>query len=103
MSYKIKYKVEFGNFTKEELEQSDCGGCESLVLVSIIGEPLNDDAMSVMSLGMTSNSGQLTSDQMFEALSVAIQGLDKNELSKWRADLKDLMLAEIRKAKGIIL
>lgn len=101
MSYKIKYKIEFGDFSKEELEKDDCGGCESLVLLSIMGEPLNGKAMSTVTIGVVEDGRPLRNDQIYEALLMAIQSLDNSGLSHWQVDLKKEMMTAARKARGI--
>lgn len=101
MGYKIKYNVEFGDFTKEELLASECGGCESLVLLSIMGEPLNGEAMSVATVGVTGDNEALTSEQVFEALVLSIGGLNSLKLPEWQADIQRELLLSVRKAKGI--
>ena len=65
-TYPIKYSVEFGNWTIEEIGSD--GGCDQLLLVSITGRlATNGESVSIRFIGVDGKSKQdLNSAQLFQ-------------------------------------
>lgn len=52
-TYPIKYKVEInGPYTKEQLSETDSGGCDLLGIISVMGGFRNGEELSVIPMGI---------------------------------------------------
>jgi len=77
-NYYVKYLIETGSFSKEQLLQEQAGGCDEFGLISVIGGVLNGEAMSVKMLSVTPN-GEWNSEQWFEIWAfIAVQLKDSD-------------------------
>lgn len=63
ITYDVKYHPE--GVEAEDLMAADLGGCDNLIVHSIIGTPGADEQLSVLTVSMSNNDGELTPEQQF--------------------------------------
>ena len=93
--YSVKYKLETGKFTKEQLKVGDFGGCDEVGLISVIGGVLNGESMSMVAISSTPN-GPWNGDQWFEVWAMLAHQIINNEL---QTDLASKRIVEDAFAK----
>ncbi len=95
--YKIAYKVETGSFTKPQLEKANLGGCDGIIVHSIILP--EDGSRSEMIFSMASGGGQLSDDELFKSwVSMAYQLSQSKELGEGRRRLCESAFTIVQEA-----
>ena len=96
--YNIKYKIEKGTFTKEEIRKEDAGGCDNVILISVMGTPLNKEVMSIQPIPISGTEKELDADQIFEILNGALCGL-QNIKEKLHPNNQEILLSNLNKTR----
>lgn len=74
--YNIKYIIEEGKFTKEELaELGNAGGCDQIGVISVMGGVLNGESLSMLAFSLTGDGEQWDGEQWFEIWSLLTQNI----------------------------
>ncbi|WP_394824965.1 hypothetical protein [Pendulispora albinea] len=98
--YRIKYTVERGNFTQEELRAMRAGGCDALVLASILrgGAVPQQESSSVALLSLDGSSGEnVIATDLFLIFSHLASMLAKHEeLPSWQRAVAHDTFAQVR-------
>jgi len=79
--YLIKYMVETGEYTKEELRSENCGGCDQLGLISVMGDFLNGESLSLNFIGVKGKdmTTSWNDEEWFEVFSMMSHNLNNSE------------------------
>ena len=75
MIYPIKYRIERGEFTKEELLEQDAGGCEQIGVISVMGDYGNGEAVSTKFLGLKGNGAEWDDSMWLEVFGLMASNL----------------------------
>ncbi|WP_394844153.1 hypothetical protein LZC95_44765 [Pendulispora brunnea] len=99
--YRIKYTVERGSFTFEELRAMRAGGCDAVVVVSILREGADpSNAVAFSSLDGFSGKSVIASD-LFLIFSFLANMLSKREeLPSWQREVAHKAFAQVRNVFG---
>lgn len=98
--YLIKYRVEIGKFTKAQLQDADCGGCDDIIIHSILHN--DDGSRNEAIISARGKDGkQLSVDELFKSWVTMAHMLSKDEtLGRGRRDLalfiRDIVRCAIR-------
>ena len=75
-SYKLKWKVEVGDWTKEQLEKNDSGGCDELIIIHLVKQSEGYKSIEIWTCG--ENGKKLNDFYTMEVIKRIING--KNEI-----------------------
>lgn len=99
-TYKVKYKVEFGEFTREELGKDDSGGCDSIAILSIMGRFGNGEPLSMVPIGVHSKDERWSTLDWYEALGFLASFVqDSRELPPEKQEIVDTFFESYRQLK----
>ena len=96
-TYKIAYNAQHhpGGISAEELEQKEVGGCDSIVILSLIYP--NDGSCSLKVLSMNGMTGEPDHVEMFKAWAMMASELsDGPSLHDWQRQICDQIHEAVR-------
>jgi len=106
MSVGVKYSVQTGEFTGEQLEEEGAGGCDALLMVSIMrdGKHAHDGPMSVRYFSVDGTYGkpleetpQIPNTELFTIMTMIAKDLSEDEsLPDWQRDTARRTFEEVR-------
>lgn len=82
--YPIRYNIEPGSWTKEQLISSGWGGCDKILFVSVIMEP--DGETSYLLAGKSIDKN-MSADEMFQCWLFLANKLSKSLLAEARREI----------------
>jgi hypothetical protein len=98
--YKIKYNVEFGNFTRDDLEKDGAGGCDTIGVLSVIGRFGDGNPLSLVPMGAHSEGDYWSTNDWYEALGLLAHHIKiKNDLPHEKQELVFNFFENFRKIK----
>ncbi len=79
-NYLIKYKIENGSFTKEQLQNENCGGCDQIGIISVVGDFFNGEPVSIANFGAKGKDLMQgwTDEEWFEASTMIMNQLSRS-------------------------
>ena len=102
-NYLIKYKIENGAFTKEQLQKDDSGGCDQIGIISVIGDFFNGETLSMAYFGAKGKDlmQRWTDEEWFEVITFIIAKLSGSLTLP--LDKKAIAVSFLKSAKALRL
>lgn len=98
--YPIKYKIDFGEFTKEELAKDDAGGCDTIAIVSVMGK-FGEGALSIALIAANPDKSDWDAGAWFQTMAMIANKIkDSPDLQPWQRMIANNTFEEVR---GFIL
>ena len=101
MEYSVKYFIEKGKFTKEELEEQGFGGCDAFLLASILREENGGLKVGWGSVdGQQPEAKKIPDRELFHIIVMMMLKIEKSvELEEWQ---RLLLQSHCRAVKDVI-
>ncbi len=99
MNYSIRYNIEQGDFSKEELEAEGLGGCDALLLASILREPNGGLNVAWCSVdGQQPAKDKIPDRELFHIIFMLMSKIeDSVELEEWQRSTLQTYCETIKK------
>lgn len=82
--YPIKYKIDFGEFTKDELAKDNSGGCDTIAIISVMGK-FGEGPLSLALIGANPDKSDWDANAWFQTMAmIASKIKDSPEMQPWQ-------------------
>lgn len=103
-TYPIRYLVEFGKYTKEELEKGDWGGTDAVMIFSFIrGEaPKGPSSVAIITTDGTNNNEEMKTTEVFLGMTLLANNISNSpDAPEWQREIAKKVMDLTRDHMGI--